>query len=357
MGNETLRSLEAETHYDLTKLIAKCYTSYKLSIGAIMTKAAVIKNLTIRFGEFEAVKDVSINIEQGKIYGLLGPNGAGKTTIIRAMSTLVEPASGSISIFGTDVVDKPEVVRRSIGLAGQYAAVDEALTGMQNLEMIGRLYHLPKDIVKKRAVDTLERLSLTDAANRKVKTYSGGMRRRLDLGASLIGHAKLILLDEPTTGLDPRTRNELWAIIREIVKEGSTILLTTQYLDEADTLADRIGIIDRGQKVAEGTSIELKNKLGGNVIEFSSDANVSKIEAIAPKAKLDELTNVWKIKAGKDGSSELIKLANSFSTAKITLNEIGLHRPSLDDVFLELTGHKAEDQQQKPTKAKKGRRK
>jgi len=318
-------------------------------------KAAQIKNLTIKFGDFTAVKKVSIEIEEGKIYGLLGPNGAGKTTIIRAMSTLLEPSEGSIKIFGTDVMEHPDQVRKTIGLAGQYAAVDEALTGMQNLEMVGRLYHLPKALVKKRAVETLERLSLTDAANRKVKTYSGGMRRRLDLGASLIGHAKFILLDEPTTGLDPRTRNELWSLIREIVKEGSTILLTTQYLDEADALADTIAIIDRGTKVAEGTANQLKNKLGGNVIQFSTSAKSDKVAAIAPKAELDELTNIWKLKAGKDGSKELVALATAFSNANIKLEEIGLHRPSLDDVFLELTGHKAEDQAQKP--AKKGRKK
>ncbi len=194
-----------------------------------MANASTIKNLSINFGDFQAVKKVDIDIKEGKIYGLLGPNGAGKTTIIRAMSTLIEPSGGSIEIFGTDVAKHPEEVRKMIGLAGQYAAVDEALTGMQNLEMVGRLYHLPRALVKKRAVETLERLSLMDAANRRVKTYSGGMRRRLDLGASLIGHAKLMLLDEPTTGLDPRTRNEMWSLIREIIKEGSTILLTTQW--------------------------------------------------------------------------------------------------------------------------------
>jgi ABC-2 type transport system ATP-binding protein len=312
--------------------------------------AAEIKNLTIKFDDFVAVDKVSLSIKEGKIYGLLGPNGAGKTTIIRSLSTLIKPASGSIKIFGTDVVKKPEIVRRSIGLAGQYAAVDEALTGMQNLEMIGRLYHLPSKLVKQRAVETLERLGLTDAANNRAKTYSGGMRRRLDLGASLIGHSKFIMLDEPTTGLDPRTRNELWSHIREIQKEGATILLTTQYLDEADALADTIGIIDRGKKVAEGTATSLKNQLGGNVLQFAVKAPEAKIRKLVPTAELDELTHTWRVKSGKTGAKELIELATIFSKEKIVVEELGIHRPSLDDVFLDLTGHKAVDQSVKPTK-------
>lgn len=321
-----------------------------------MNKAASIKNLTINFGDFTAVDKVNIEIEQGKVYGLLGPNGAGKTTIIRAMSTLIEPSDGSIEIFGTDVVKNPDLIRKSIGLAGQYAAVDEALTGMQNLEMIGRLYHLPRAVVKKRAAETLERLSLLDAADRRVKHYSGGMRRRLDLGASLIGHAKFILLDEPTTGLDPRTRNELWLLIKEIIAEGSTILLTTQYLEEADALASTIGIIDRGKKVAEGTSNQLKSKMGGNVIELVAKASNQQIQQISPRARFDEGSDSWKIKVQKNGVSELAQLASKFSEANIKLEELGLHRPSLDDVFLSLTGHRAEDQSEnnkKPARKKK----
>jgi ABC-2 type transport system ATP-binding protein len=271
------------------------------------------------------------------------------------MSTLIEPTAGTIKIFGTNVVDEPEKVRRSIGLAGQYAAVDEALTGMQNLEMVGRLYHLPTKVVKERAKETLERLSLTDAANKRVKTYSGGMRRRLDLGASLIGHAKFVMLDEPTTGLDPRTRNELWSLIREIQKEGATILLTTQYLEEADALADTIGIIDRGKKVAEGTATSLKNKLGGNVIQFNVKAPKETIQSLVPDAELDDLTHTWKLKSGKNGAKELVDLANLFDTEKIKVEELGIHRPSLDDVFLDITGHAATDQSVKP--AKKGRKK
>lgn len=321
-----------------------------------MKNAAEIKNLTIKFGDFTAVDKVSMNIENGKIYALLGPNGAGKTTIIRALSTLIKPDSGSLQILGTDVVQSPEKVRETIGLAGQYAAVDEALTGMQNLEMIGRLYHLPGKLVKQRSREILERLSLSDAANKRVKNYSGGMRRRLDLGASLIGHAKFLMLDEPTTGLDPRTRNELWSLIREIQREGSTILLTTQYLDEADTLADLIGIIDKGKKVAEGTSTTLKNKLGGNVIQFNVKAAPEKVRALIKDADYDELTHDWKIKAGTDGARELVQIANIFDKAKIKVEELGIHRPSLDDVFLELTGHKAVDQSVKPTKGKKGGR-
>lgn len=318
-------------------------------------KAAQVKDVTISFGDFTAVDMVSLNIEQGTIYGLLGPNGAGKTTIIRAMATLLQPTSGTIEIFGTDVVKEPSRVRSSIGLAGQYAAVDEALTGMQNLEMVGRLYHLPKAVVKNRADEILERLSLADAANRRVKTYSGGMRRRLDLGASLLGHAKFVMLDEPTTGLDPRTRNELWALIREIQKEGATILLTTQYLDEADALADTIGIIDRGKMVAEGTATELKNTLGGNVIKFNVDAKPDRVKKLVKSAELDELTHTWRVTTGKNGAKELIDLANLFAKEKISVGELGIYRPSLDDVFLDITGHNAEDQSTKSAKKKRKR--
>ena len=318
-------------------------------------KAAQVKDVTISFGNFTAVDMVSLNIEQGAIYGLLGPNGAGKTTIIRAMATLLQPTSGTIEIFGTDVVKEPSRVRSSIGLAGQYAAVDEALTGMQNLEMVGRLYHLPKAVVKNRADEILERLSLADAANRRVKTYSGGMRRRLDLGASLLGHAKFVMLDEPTTGLDPRTRNELWALIREIQKEGATILLTTQYLDEADALADTIGIIDRGKMVAEGTATELKNTLGGNVIKFNVDAKPDRVKKLVKSAELDELTHTWRVTTGKNGAKELIDLANLFAKEKISVGELGIYRPSLDDVFLDITGHNAEDQSTKSAKKKRKR--
>lgn len=306
--------------------------------------AVEIKKLCVKFGDFVALDDINLEIEEGKIFGLLGPNGAGKTTIIRSISTLIVPESGSISVFGNDVVASPHAVRKQIGLAGQYAAVDEALTGMQNLEMIGRLYHLPKALVKKRSIEMLERLSLGDAANRRVKTYSGGMRRRLDLGASLIGHAKLILLDEPTTGLDPRTRNELWSIIREIIAEGSTILLTTQYLEEADALADRIAIIDRGKKVAEGTATELKNKLGSNVLSFSAVATAETIKKIVAGALYDELSNTWKVKSGKSSVSELVALAEKFEKAGVQLTNLAIHQPSLDDVFLKLTGHSAEEQ-------------
>jgi ABC-2 type transport system ATP-binding protein len=224
---------------------------------------------------------------------------------------------------------------------------------MQNLEMVGRLYHLPRAVVKKRADEILERLSLADAANRRVKTYSGGMRRRLDLGASLLGHAKFVMLDEPTTGLDPRTRNELWALIREIQKEGATILLTTQYLDEADALADTIGIIDRGKMVAEGTATELKNTLGGNVIKFNVDANPDRVKKLVKSAELDELTHTWRVTTGKNGAKELIDLANLFAKEKISVGELGIYRPSLDDVFLDITGHNAEDQSTKSAKKKR----
>lgn len=318
-------------------------------------KAFEAKNVYKTFGkEVKALAGVSIEAEEGKIFGLLGPNGAGKTTLVNMWATLSQPDKGTLKVLGVDVQKNPDEVRRMIGLAGQYAAVDEFLTGYENLYMVGRLYRLSHKEAKARATDTLERLKLTDAAKRQVKTYSGGMRRRLDLGASLVGHPKVLFLDEPTTGLDPRTRQDLWGIIRDLVADGTSILLTTQYLEEADELADKIAIIDRGKIIAEGTSSQLKAKLGGDVVEFSVD-NESKVEAALEVAKKFSSKkpsadgNAISMPA-KDGSKSLLEVVRALDAAKISVESIALHRPSLDDVFLTLTGKKAVDQTVKKTK-------
>lgn len=297
------------------------------------------------FGKTQALKDISLAINPGTIYALLGPNGAGKTTLIRILATLLRPTSGEAKVGGFDVVNEAEKVRDIIGLAGQFAAVDDFLTGRETLEMVGSLYHLSRQETKRRSQRLLERLSLTDAADRVAKTYSGGMRRRLDIGASLIGEPKVIFLDEPTTGLDPRTRNEVWDIIKDLVKNGSTILLTTQYLDEADALAQYIAVIDRGSLVATGTSSELKNSLGQDVIEIAA-APADRTRAASMLAKIvgeqptiDELTGHIRVSA-KAGSKTLLAAASALEEQKIAVEEIALHRPSLDDVFLAVTGHK-----------------
>ncbi|HSX23866.1 MAG TPA: ATP-binding cassette domain-containing protein [Candidatus Saccharimonadales bacterium] len=298
------------------------------------------------FGDVKALDGVSLRAEEGKIFGLLGPNGAGKTTLVRILSTLTEPTRGTAKVLDVDVTENPVKVRRLIGLAGQFAAVDEFLTGRENITMVGNLYHLPKAEIKKRTEDLLERLNLADAAGRPVKTYSGGMRRRLDLGASLVGHPKVLFLDEPTTGLDPRTRLELWSIIRELVAEGTSILLTTQYLEEADELADKIAVIDRGKVIAEGTSDQLKRRLGGDVIEFQlsdlkdKDKAMAAVSTIGTPAFNDDTLSINL--PVKDGSAVLTDVVRALDSAKINPASLSLHRPSLDDVFLTLTGKKAE---------------
>src|SRR5256885_7674286 len=227
----------------------------------------VVEHVSKAFGTTQALDDVSLVADAGRVLGLLGPNGAGKTTLVRILTTLLLPDSGQATVAGLDVVKNAVAIRSIIGLAGQYAAVDEMLTGRENLELVGRLYHLGRAEVKRRASEVLERFRLTDAADRTVKTYSGGMRRRLDLGASLVGRPPILILDEPTTGLDPRTRSELWQFIENLVADGTTLLLTTQYLEEADRLAHRIVVIDVGRVIAEGTSDELKDQMGGDVLE------------------------------------------------------------------------------------------
>ena len=304
---------------------------------------------TYRDGEVKALDDLSLDVEEGTVLSVLGPNGAGKTTTVRILATLLKPDSGNASVAGIDVIKHPDKVRELIGLSGQYAAVDETLTGWDNLVMFGRLYHLGKAASIKRAEDLLERFSLTESARRPIKTYSGGMRRRLDLAASLIVQPKVLFLDEPTTGLDPRGRQEMWGVIEELVKGGVTLLLTTQYLEEADQLADEIAVIDHGKVIARGTSDALKSQVGGERLEVIVDAahiapTTAIIEKISgQKANLDEALR--KISAPvSTGSLALMDVLRALDDAKIHPLDIALKRPSLDDVFMSLTGHVAEEE-------------
>jgi ABC-2 type transport system ATP-binding protein len=321
-----------------------------------------VKNVVKHFGSVKALNGVSLKAEEGTVFGLLGPNGAGKTTLVRVLSTLLDPDHGSVKVAGIDALRDPELVREQIGLAGQFAAVDEYLTGYENIYMVGRLYHLNHKEATVRTKDLLERLHLTDAARRPVRTYSGGMRRRLDLGASLVGRPKILFLDEPTTGLDPKTRLDLWGIIRELVSEGTSILLTTQYLDEADQLANRIAVVDRGKVIAEGTSDELKAQLGGDIIEFElmkAKDKDSALNAVKKSAKqpptFDENTLMVRVPV-TDGAKKLMKVVQSLNDAKLTVASLSLHQPSLDDVFLSLTGEKTTKDTTKSKHARKGGR-
>jgi ABC-2 type transport system ATP-binding protein len=299
------------------------------------------------FASTRALDDVSLSAEEGRVLGLLGPNGAGKTTLVRILTTLLAPDAGWAKIDGLDCVKDAQRLRSLIGLAGQYAAVDEVLTGRENLELVGSLYHLSRKERRERAQQVLERFDLVEAGNRPVKTYSGGMRRRLDLGASLVGQPPVLILDEPTTGLDPRSRVGVWEFISELIAEGTTVLLTTQYLEEADRLADRIVVIDLGKVIAEGTSDELKDQLGGNVIELQlADASHldQALEALGElglgRPHVENETRRISLPASA-GAATLIDVARAVDEAGIELEDLQLHRPSLDDVFLALTGHAA----------------
>ena len=308
------------------------------------------ENVKKHFGPVKAVDGVDLAAQPATVLALLGPNGAGKTTMVRILTTLLSPDSGRATVAGYDVGREAEQLRNVIGLAGQYAAVDENLTGFENLEMVGRLYHLPAAEARKRAGEVLERFDLSDAADRTAKTYSGGMRRRLDLGASLVARPRVLFLDEPTTGLDPRSRLELWDVIRELVKDGTTLLLTTQYLEEADRLADTIAVIDVGRVIAEGTSDELKGRVGGEVLALrvSDRSRVAQaagaVLGLGPGGgKADNHTGELTIPVGADGTAILTEAVRRLDAQGITLADIGLRRPTLDDVFLALTGHAAED--------------
>ena len=302
---------------------------------------------TFKAGEVRALDGVTLQVPRGEVFGLLGPNGSGKTTMIRILSTILKPTSGTATVNGIDVVKHPNEVRRSIGLAGQYATVDENLTGFENLRMIGLLNHLDKSYVVKRAHQLLEQFGLSDAANRTTKTYSGGMRRRLDLGAALVANPPLLFLDEPTTGLDPQSRQDLWGIIEGLVEGGTTVLLTTQYLEEADRLAKQLVVLDHGKIIAEGTSQELKTRLGSTVLTVTflntDDARrgADLIADLSPKPAILEGTVVdLTVDRGPVLAAEALRRLDG---AGITLAGLSLREPSLDDVFLNLTGHKAED--------------
>jgi ABC-2 type transport system ATP-binding protein len=299
------------------------------------------------FGTTHALRGVSIAVPEGEILGVLGPNGAGKTTLVRILSTLTKPDAGRAEVAGFDVLQHPHYVRSRIGLTGQYAALDEILTGRENLEMVGQLYRLSKADAKRRAGELLERFRLTDAATRIVKTYSGGMRRRLDLAASLIATPPVLFLDEPTTGLDPRSRLEMWALIEELVAGGTTLLLTTQYLEEADQLADNIAVIDHGQVIARGTAAELKRQVGGERIELTlpagSDLAAAARVLVAQGAHEPQIDHEhWQVTAPIDATPGLTTtIAAELYALGIQLDAAALLRPTLDDVFLNLTGHAA----------------
>ena len=326
-------------------------------------KSVIAEHLvkTYRNGEVKALDDLSLDVEEGTVLGVLGPNGAGKTTTVRILATLLKPDSGIATVAGIDVAKHPDKVRELIGLSGQYAAVDETLTGWDNLVMFGRLYHLGKAASVKRAEELLERFSLTDSARRPIKTYSGGMRRRLDLAASLIVQPKVLFLDEPTTGLDPRGRQEMWGVIQELVKGGVTLLLTTQYLEEADQLADEIAVIDHGKVIARGTSDALKKQVGGERLEITvENADIDKTQEIVSRISTSAIhTDIRTISAPvTTGSIALMEALRALDEAKIHPLDIGLKRPSLDDVFLSLTGHVAEEEViAQPVKKKRGGKK
>ncbi len=325
-------------------------------------KSVIAENLvkTYSKGSVRALDDLSLDVEEGTVLGVLGPNGAGKTTTVRVLSTLLEPDSGHASVGGIDVVKNPKAVRQIIGLSGQYAAVDETLTGWDNLVMFGQLYHLSGAAARARATELLEQFSLTEAAHRPIKTFSGGMRRRLDLAASLIIRPKVLFLDEPTTGLDPRGRMEMWGVIEGLVREGVTLLLTTQYLEEADQLADDIVVIDQGKVIARGTSDQLKDQVGGERIEIVvAENNLTQAKEIIERTTRGHATvdlGIRKISVPvQDGTQSLIAVIREFDGAGIHALDLALKRPSLDDVFLSLTGHIAETEAApEPGKKKRG---
>ncbi|MGH3473650.1 MAG: ATP-binding cassette domain-containing protein [Aeromicrobium sp.] len=305
-------------------------------------------DLVKKFDDNVAVDGVSFVVPQGTVLGLLGPNGAGKTTTTRMLTTLSVPTSGTGRVAGHDILKEPDAVRRSMGLTGQVATVDELLSARENLRLIGRLYGLPKQYIRDSTEELLERFALTEAADRIAKKYSGGMRRRLDLAVSLIAAPPVLFLDEPTTGLDPRSRTELWEVLRGLVREGTTLLLTTQYLEEADHLADDIIVIDKGKIIAAGTPTQLKDQAGAAsvVVTLTHAADLPRAEELvrqcSPEVHVD--TTARRLTAQADGLGDMSRIGNLFEGSGIEVDDLGLKRPSLDDVFLHLTGHKAEDE-------------
>jgi ABC-2 type transport system ATP-binding protein len=308
--------------------------------------AIVVEELGKRFGDVVAVDGVSLTVPAGTVLGLLGPNGAGKTTTVRILTTILRPDSGRATVLGHDVASAPEAVRSIIGLAGQYAAVDANLTGRENLRMVGQLTHQRKALLAPRADELLDRFGLADAADRPVRTYSGGMRRRLDLAAALVHKPPVLFLDEPTTGLDPRGRNDLWAVIGELVADGMTLLLTTQYLEEAERLADRIMVIDGGRVIAEGTSEELKQRLGATILEvrLPDSAAAERARALLGAIGGSEVLEDGRTVAVtvQEPGRAVLDVVRALDSAALVPEWLTIREPSLDDVFLQLTGHKAE---------------
>jgi ABC-2 type transport system ATP-binding protein len=307
-----------------------------------------VEGVVVRFGDLIAVDHVELTIPRGTVYGLLGPNGAGKTTLIRVLTTLLRPDAGAVRVAGIDVLARPTRARAHLGLAGQFAAVDAYQTGRENVRMVGRLYGLSSAEARTRTDEVLERIDLVDAADRRVGTYSGGMRRRLDLAASLVGRPEVLFLDEPTTGIDPRARRELWEIVRGLIDDGTTVLLTTQYLEEADLLADRIGVITDGRIISEGTADELKDRLGTAMVEVGTHAD-ERDRALAALAPLAGGEAVWDAERARvrlpahDGWRTLVAVTRALEDAGVEMHDVGLHRPTLDDVFLSLTGTTREE--------------
>jgi ABC-2 type transport system ATP-binding protein len=309
--------------------------------------AIVADGLVKRFGDLEAVKGVSFEVPQGRVLGVLGPNGAGKTTSVRMLATLLKPDDGTARVLGVDVRKDPQQVRANIGLAGQYAAVDENLTGRENLALVGKLTHMAPAEYTARADELLEQFALSDAADRVARTYSGGMRRRLDLAAALVHRPPVLFLDEPTTGLDPQGRNELWGVIQALVARGTTVLLTTQYLEEADYLADNIVVIDHGTVIAEGSATQLKERLGATVIEIAmrdDDATARAAELLAPVGGASRDGKLVRVSVpGGAGPSSMLEAVRILDGAHLDPATMVLREPTLDDVFLELTGHTTTD--------------
>jgi ABC-2 type transport system ATP-binding protein len=310
----------------------------------------VAEGLAKHYGKVTALDGVDLTVPAGTVLGLLGPNGAGKTTAVRVLTTLLRPDRGRATVAGHDVLREPASVRKVIGLSGQYAAVDEHLTGRENLDMVGRLYHLGARVARERAAELLDQFDLTDAADRVTKTYSGGMRRRLDLAASLVARPQVIFLDEPTTGLDPRSRLGMWDTIRELVREGATLLLTTQYLEEADALADEIAIIDSGKVIAQGTANELKAQVGGERVELVLADRSEVPKAVAALTSLataepvvDEDTHMVTVQV-EGGTRALADVVRELDTVGVEAQDLAFRRPTLDEVFLSLTGHVAEEE-------------